>query len=227
MAKKRSTRRAEPQRATNWYLIIGIAGVFVVFLFTLVFLTVGGSPDPIQGLAQFCADNPTNCVTQGNPDAPVTMVAIEDFACSHCRDFHVATLPRIQQDYVAPGDVKLVALPYALRPETTPAAAASLCAAEQNAYFEFSAAMFAAFGQPETLTRSGYIAIADSLGLDNAAFSACVADGRYTDIIQENQAAASANGIRSTPNFFINGVLLEGNRPYANFQQQIAQFLGS
>lgn len=227
MAKKRrSPRRAAPQRTTNWYLIVGIAGIFVVSLFVLVYLAVD-EPDPTQGLAEFCAANPTNCVTQGNPDAPVTLVSIEDFACNHCRDFHVDTLPRIQEQYVALGTVKLVALPYALRAETVPSAAASMCAAEQNAYFEFSAALFAQFGQPEALTRSGFNATAEAIGLDGAAFSACVQDGRYNDVIAENQQIASANGIRSTPNFFVNGVLLEGNRPYANFQQQFEQYLGS
>jgi protein-disulfide isomerase len=41
----------------------------------------------------------------GNPEAPVTIVAFEDFLCPHCQDYE-STLKRFIQEYVIPGKAR-------------------------------------------------------------------------------------------------------------------------
>ncbi len=43
----------------------------------------------------------------GSPDAPVEMVEIIDFSCSHCRAFYQNILPKIKKKYIDTGKVKL------------------------------------------------------------------------------------------------------------------------
>lgn len=178
-------------------------------------------------LADYCGQNADFCASMGAADAPVTLVEISDFGCSHCRNFHLQTAPLLAQTYVDTGQVRWIALPYALRTETLPAANAALCAGEQDAYFSFSEALFEQFGEPDNLTASGFMGAAEEVGLDTAAFGQCVDEGRYSSVVQDNVAAAGRAGVAATPTFFINGQKLEGAYPFSVFQQRIEALINS
>jgi protein-disulfide isomerase len=154
-------------------------------------------------------------------------VDISDYGCSHCRNYHTETEPLLEQRYLENGDVYYIALPYALSATTAPAANAGLCAAEQDRYFEFSAAMFANYNEPDNLQRSGFLRAGAEAGLDAEAFTGCMDQARYNNILQANLSAAQEAGVSSTPNFFINGEHIEGAVPFAIFQQKIDALLGS
>ena len=219
--KIRPSRRAQ-KRQTNW-LVVGAVGVGAVVLFALLYLTLQGR-DPLS-LATYCQNNPDACVTLGDADAPVTVVEVSDYGCSHCRDFHEQTFAELIAAEVDSGRVYWVALPFALFDERLPVANASLCAAEQDAYFEFSEEMFAKFSWPDNLTPAGAVLAAESVDLDMDAFEACVDDSRYIDTIQSNRAAARQAGITGTPTFIINGFAFSGDIPLATFQSRIENAL--
>jgi protein-disulfide isomerase len=224
MSKKpRRSRRKE--RKTNWLLIGGLAAVGILFLIGLSYLALR-EPTPLA-LADYCTQNPERCVTQGAADAPLTMVEVSDFACHNCRDFYEQTAPLLEEEYVATDRLQWVALPYALRAETMPAANAALCANEQDAYFPFAAALFDQFDEPTTLTREGFLATADSLSLDMSEFTACVDEERHVGVVQSNMTAARLAGVSGTPTFFINGRELRGAHPFATFQQTIESLVNS
>lgn len=226
MAKKTARRRAKQRRRqTNW-LVIG--GIIVLGAVVLVGLLALALREPATGVLQaYCQSNPEACVAKGAEDAPVTIVEILDFGCGHCRNFNQQTAPLLEEQYVETGQLRLVSLPYALRAETVPATNASLCAAEQDAYFEFTNAMFERFDEPDILTQAGFIRAAQSIDLDVEQFTQCIDEERYVDVIQENIQRARAAGVSSTPNFFINGRKLEGNQPLSVFQQRIESLLSS
>jgi len=232
MGTRRQSRRKQRQqqtRQTNWYVIGGIALVALIALGALLALSLDDdSGTTVAGtLAGYCEENPANCVSKGDENAPVTMVAIEDFACSHCRDYHVTTYGQLMAQYVDTGQVRYVALPYALRPETLGAAAASMCAADQDRYFEYSLALFQEFGVSDYLSINSLSRTAEAVGLDVTAFNECVSSGKHEDLIVDNQRAAASFGVSGTPNFFVNGAQLAGNYPYSQFQQQIELALTS
>ncbi|MFQ5436416.1 MAG: DsbA family protein [Anaerolineae bacterium] len=181
----------------------------------------------IETLESYCETNEGACVSQGSETAPVTIVEVSDFGCSHCRDFNLETAPLIEQRYIESGEVQLIVLPFALSSRTLPAANGGLCAADQGRYFEYHQAMFADFDAPDHLDRTGIERVAANTGLDMDQFSSCLSSSRYASRIQANGNAASGVGVSATPTFFINGQKVEGALPWATFQQRINTALGS
>jgi protein-disulfide isomerase len=224
MAKRRrTTKKTQEKRGTNWVLIGGVIFVGVVGLFALLFLALQ-APEPAQAqpLTDYCSENPDNCVELGEVDAPITFVEVSDFGCSHCQAFHQEKSEPIKEGYVDTGRIKWVFLPYALRAETVPAANAALCANEENKYLEFSNALYA---QPTqlALTRDGFLTAAEEVGLDVDSFSECVAEGRYSAVVGENQQAARAVRVSGTPTFFVNDERVAGNVPLSEFERLFSQ----
>lgn len=219
-ALKPATRHG---RQTNWLLIGSIIGLGAVALFGLLFLSTYDSGQ-VPSITDYCAQNPTFCVSEGEATAPVTLVEVMDFGCHFCQQFQTTTAPVLQEQYVATGKMRWVFLPFALDASRIPATNASLCANEQNAYFPFVNEMFAQFG-PEVLLREGYTAVAAKLNLDMMQFNACLDDGRYNSLIQKNINFANSAGVSATPTFFVNGRKLQGAQPLTLFQDRINSFL--
>lgn len=230
MAKKISRKRkVQPQKKqTNWLLIGGVIALGVVGLFALLFLSL---QEPIApqtvSLEDYCNNNPDRCLVKGNEDAPVTIVEISDYGCTHCRDYYTQTEPLIDARYVQSGDVKYIAVPFALSPATYQAANGGLCAAEQEVFFKYSEAMFAQYDDADARERAGILRAGATAGVNEEQFTECLNQARYNNILQDNMRAVSAAGVSSTPNFFINGRQVEGAQPFAAFQQQIDALLGS
>lgn len=223
--RRRSRRTTQEKRSTNWLLVAGIAVIGVVAVFGLLYLALRQPEVPT--LAEYCAENTDRCVTVGAADAPVTLVEVSDFGCPHCRDFHNQTAPQIRSQYVDTGQVQWVFLPYALGPNTVPAANAALCAAEQGQYYEFAEATFSLPTIEEGLTREGFSTVAQDIGLDLDTFGQCVEEGRYNNTVSANQQIARQNRVSATPTFFVNDQMLRGAQPFAAFQQQFARYLES
>jgi protein-disulfide isomerase len=229
MAKRarRTARRAsrDQSRQTNWWLVGGIIVAGVVAVFALLFLALR-EPEA-KTLAEYCFDNTNNCVFKGSEDAPVSIVEISDYGCSHCRDFNLQTAGLLQDLYVTPGDVQWITMPYALSPNTSPIASAAMCANDQGKFEEFHHRLFEIQGNPAAYTPEGLGQVAADLDMDQATFDSCVANAVHDNVIQENIREARLAGVNATPTFFINGKKLGGNYPLTAFQEEIASALGA
>jgi len=225
MAKKaRKKKTATASKSTNWVVIGGIGGLGVLFLAAMMYLAVKPPAAPEQfSLIGYCDDTPNACASMGDKDAPVTIVEISDYGCPHCRHFNADTAPLIKQQYVDTGIVRYVSLPFSLGPATLVGASAAMCANEQNAYFEYQTALFANTSSGNDLSPESVVETAVEIGLDGAAFDACVSSGKYASTVQDNISAAQEAGVSATPTFFINNVKLEGNNPIENFANYITQ----
>lgn len=164
-------------------------------------------------------------ITLGDPDAPVTFHIFSDFQCYYCSIFHTETLPQIVDDFVRDGQVKIVfhdfprlgsdqsiADPNDLtielgdeNNESSLAAQAAMCAAEQDMYPEMSTELFSNFSgnQSGAFSRNNINHYADNLGLDLDPFNACMDSGRYIPALAESVTQGQANGIVATPMFII------------------------
>ena len=223
--KRRQTAAQAQQRQTNWPVIGGIIAGGVLILAGLFWLAWGGSSTATTSLANYCAENEGRCISIGEADAPVTLVEVSDYGCGYCKNFNLQTAPRIEAEYVETGQVRWVVLPYALSAQTAPAAAASLCAADQDAFALFHHTMFEIQESELALTRDGFLSAATDLGLDIDTFTACVDGNQHMATIQANQQAATRAGVTGTPAFFVNDRPLEGARPFEHFQQSFARWL--
>jgi protein-disulfide isomerase len=154
----------------------------------------------------------------GPADAPITIVEFSDFECPFCRRFHEQTYQALLDAY--PGQIRFVYrnLPLtSIHPNAMSAAVASLCAEEQDAYWEYHDKLFSS----DLLGRSIYLQYATDLGLDEDEFTACLDSGKFDEFIQRDMDFAFNLGVQSTPTFFINGLALVGAQPLPNFTNLI------
>jgi protein-disulfide isomerase len=159
--------------------------------------------------------------SRGPADAPVQIVEFSDFQCPFCQQ-SVATIERVLKEY---GDrVRLVYRHFPLpnHPDAWPAAEASLCAAEQDQFWPFHDRLFA---NQDKLAVSALKQHAADLGLDTAAFDACVDSRRHQAAVQADMETAQALGVTGTPAFFINGRPLGGAQPFPRFKEVIDEEL--
>ena len=226
MAKKSPQRRKQQTRETNWAIIGGLIVIGVLVFGGLLYLALRPSQaQPVQTLAEFCAENSDNCIFMGEESAPITLVEVADFGCIHCQDFHNQTATPLKEKYVDTGDVRWVFLPYALSPTTVPAAASAMCANEQGQFFPYASALFAIEPPTTRLSADGYRQAAESVGLDLDEFTSCMDDGRNLAKVNTNQDKARAVGVSGTPTFFLNDQELSGAQPLSVFSQAIDSLL--
>lgn len=111
-----------------------------------------------------------------------------------------------------------------LGPESEWAAEASECAAEQDAFWPFHDLLyFEKYGGENrgAFSKENLKQFAAELGLDTAAFNACLESGKYTAIVREGKKLGQSMGVRGTPAFLINGQAVVGAQPFEVFQQVI------
>lgn len=97
------------------------------------------------------------------------------------------------------------------------AAVASLCANDQDAFWEYHDKLFSS----DQLGREVYVQYASDLGLDVTTFEACIDGTSHYDFITQDLYFALNLGVNVTPTFFINGLYIGGAQPLTYFQQII------
>jgi protein-disulfide isomerase len=163
---------------------------------------------------------------KGDPDAPVTILEFSDFRCPFCGRYATETEPRIQEQYIDEGLVRIGYRHAAYQGEQSMwAAEASECAADQDAfwpYYDYLVEKLAIEGD-RNFTRERLKSFAEELDLNTEAFNACMESEQYADLVLNETAAAQSIGVRGTPTFLINGEPLVGAQPFSAFQQVIEQ----
>jgi len=166
-------------------------------------------------------------VILGNPNAPVTVIEYGDYQCPFCSRFFSQIEPKLQEDYVKTGKVKMVFrnLQF-LGPESVKAAEAAECANDQNKFWAYhdvlySAEMADGNENNGNLTRDLFVKLAGDLKLDTKSFISCFEGNKYQKQIAQDTAVAQAAGVNSTPISFVNGQKILGAMPYAQFSAVI------
>jgi protein-disulfide isomerase len=148
----------------------------------------------------------------GPTDAPVDVVVFSDFQCPWCSRF-APDLKKLTDTYARQVRLTYRHLPLtSIHPRAMAAAEASVCAAEQDAFWSWHDAIFA---RQAELPKLDFGTVAQSLKLDGDSFAQCLASDRPAERVAEDVEAARALGIASTPTLFVNGrpVALRNNRP--------------
>ncbi len=156
--------------------------------------------------------------SRGPADAPVVIIAFSDYQCPFCKRAE-PTIDAVLAKY--PTQVRLVFrhLPLdALHPQARPAAIASVCAENQGKFWEYHAKLFE---NQERLGDEDLVKYATAVGLDMAAFKACLQSPEAGQRVQVDAETARMAGITGTPAFFINGILISGARPLEDFAKWI------
>ena len=157
---------------------------------------------------------------EGKADAPVTVVAVEDFKCPACKNFQDTAAPTLKTKYVDTGKVKwhtlvwpFISTQVANNPEDDSkyAAMAAKCVYDQKGNEGFSTYKDILFRsqQSETIvwaTKSYLKDLAGNVeGLDAAKFATCLDTDATAARVEADKKQVEAAGVNSTPTIFVNG----------------------
>lgn len=219
-------RREQRKRQRQWVVVLAVTGVALV----VVALLILQNNQPAGSIATPApATYPqADGHAMGDPSAPVVITEYSDFQCPFCRRFHDETLPLLVRDYVAQGTVYFTYRHFpvvdgGLGGESHRAANAAVCAARQNRFWEYHDILFANQTGENigNFTANRLTAMAETIGMDMAAFEECLASGTADDEVEIDKASAIDLGMNSTPSFVINGQVVTGAQPYEVFQSAI------
>ena len=191
-----------------------------------------GGPS-IVGASVEIAGAPAN----GPATASVTLVEISDYHCPFCRRHFQQTQPQLYSDYVNAGKVRHVFLHYPieqLHPDAYRSHEAAMCAAEQQKFWQLHSKLFDA----PVRTIEQLVPIGESVGIDGAAFRACLESGRHAQEVKDSVARIQKLGINGTPAFLIGRTpppgtpfkaakFVEGAQPYSVFKAALDEVLAS
>ena len=170
-----------------------------------------------------------NGLSMGDPNAPAVIDVFEDFQCPACQFFSDSVEPLIIQYLVTPGKARYVFHNYPFIDgdgasnggESDQAANASMCANEQDKFWDMEKIIFANWnGENQgNLNDRQLAAMAEELGLDMNAFNSCFDANKYRSDIQADFDLGKEMGVTGTPTVFVNGVRIGEAGKIATFQE--------
>jgi protein-disulfide isomerase len=160
---------------------------------------------------------------RGPEDAKITIVEFTDFQCPFCKGV-VPTLKELITKYS--DQVRWVFRDYpivGLHPDAPLVHEAARCAGEQGKFWLYHDL---AFERAPAATPANLKAYAAEVGADAAAFSQCLDSHKHRAAVAADVEIGSKLGVTGTPTFFINGQMVVGNQPPAEFQRIVERELG-
>jgi protein-disulfide isomerase len=155
----------------------------------------------------------------------VTIVEFGDLQCSYCKAVVTVVRQDIPRDYGR--EVRIVFKDYPLweiHPWAWDAAAAGRCIFKQKAeaFWPYHDWAYDQQGRlnPEQFKKAA-AAFVQTLKLDNAKFTACLADPDTRAEIERELQEGKGVKVTGTPSFFINGRHVEGSQSYTQMKQYI------
>jgi len=202
----RERRQGERTRKQLTYILITI-GVALILVAVLILPNLAPAGD-------FATVTPgqwpqPDGTSLGDPQAPVLVEVFEDFQCPACKRFSDGIEPEILDTYVAAGKVHYVFMQYPfIGNESAQAAKASLCAADQDRFWDYKEVLFAnqTGENVGAFLDNRLVAFAESLGLDGDAFRSCLQSDQHIDTITAEFRRGNELGTTGTPSVFVNGV---------------------
>lgn len=152
--------------------------------------------------------------TLGEPDAPLLMIEYASVACGHCAHWYEDNWAMVSDEFISTGEVRFV-LREMLTGEPRLAMAGFMTArcADPDLYFDAIHLLFEEQHAIFEAARDGgpreqYLQIAAALGMDEAAFDACLENQDVLQAVLAEHEQAVEDGVGGTPTFFFNGVMV-------------------
>jgi protein-disulfide isomerase len=154
---------------------------------------------------------------RGAANARVTLIEFSDFQCPYCGKAR-ATLSQLRTRFADDLRILYRHLPLDFHTEALDAAYASVCAQFQGRFWEYHDVLF---DNPTKLDRKHLFEYAKKTGLDRDDFEACLDSDAPRRRVEADLRQAQALGLRATPTFFVNGMMLQGALPFDEFEALI------
>jgi protein-disulfide isomerase len=204
-------------------LLAVLAAAAVIVVVAIVVSGGGGSGDKAKGRpaaaqkatgaipgqkesAEMLAGIPQSNIYLGNPAAPVRVVEFADLQCPFCREYSLQVLPRLVQDYVRSGKVRMEFRTLSfLGKDSVTAGRAAAAAAQQDKLWNFVDVLY--FNQGEE--NSGYVTpsflqrVNRAAGVDPAKAAAFAASPASLKPLTTANALGDRLGVQSTPTILV------------------------
>lgn len=177
--------------------------------------------------------DPEAYATAGSPNAPVVIVQFADFQCPFCQRHHDQTEPLIYDQYIQTGLVRYVVKDFPLpgHVQAQKASEAAECAGAQDAYWPMHDKLYDE--QQQWSGNASSVALfkqyARGLGLDGAAFDACLDGGIFYEEVRRDYQEGLGAGVNGVPLFYLYGpyfnTTIFGAYPFPVFQAAIDSLL--
>ena len=167
----------------------------------------------------------------GDPDAPLTVIEYASFTCPHCASFHENTYGDLKKNYIDTGKINFVFREIYFDKYGIWASMIARCAGPKK-FFGLTDMLLSS---QRTWARAGDdLAIVNELskiarlaGLEEEQIQSCLRDGdKIKALVAWYKDNATADGVRSTPSFMIDGQL-HSNMDYNEFSKLLDEKLGS
>lgn len=241
MNKRKGVKEVAVKQKTN-YVRWGLGSLLIVALVTTAYLVgrgsapatqdgASGGPPPMGPLGDQARRVGGDPFALGAVDAPVVMVTFSDYRCPFCARHSRVTESELIDRYVESGQLRIEWRDLPIFGDASfLAARAGRAAAEQDRFWEYNQAIYAA--APENahhdLTEQKLIEFAEQVGVaDLEKFEADMNSDVFDGFIQADYSQAISLGINGTPSFVINGNPVVGAQPTIAFTTIIDEALAS
>lgn len=207
-------KRKRRQRRQRIIIILGIVGVAAIIAALLIIPTL----QPVGDIVTITPhERPmVDGRAMGDPNAPVTIEVYEDFQCPACKTFSEQIEPQIVDAYVSTGNVYYIFRHYpflddrAPRNESDQAANASMCAGNENRFWDYHDMLFANWnGENQgAFNDKRLVAFGEAIGLEMESFNECFNANANQEEIEADFQLATDSGVSGTPSVFVNGRLI-------------------
>lgn len=236
--EKMQARSLEQKNDSVKWIAISIASALFLLLFIGIVLVAKNKNAPVTSTenAQFANARNERMITSGQDQATtsadpseqaVTLVEFADIQCPACRTYN-PVLKEVLAAY--PDRVKIVFKHFPLisiHPNAMPAAIAAEAAGKQNKFFEFADLAYERQGEWSGLAnpQQKFEEYAKTIGLNIEQFRKDQTDPEIEKAINTEREEGIANGVNSTPTFFLEGQRLQVSSSLDEFKKAIDEAL--
>ncbi len=214
-------------------IVYGLVAAAFILAAVAAYFIFGRSSDDLAGAGSTVAVEirPTDRI-HGSPNAPVTIIEYASMTCPHCARFQREVMPKLIQNYVDTGKVKIYFRDFPLDGAARLASALALCVPADK-YYSFLDLLFlnqakwlADLNNDQRITADevveGLVQMGRFAGFSREKVESCISDQSALAYIDQTQAEAQAKyGITGTPTFIINGELHNGELHYEDLKKMI------
>ncbi|HET8707246.1 MAG TPA: DsbA family protein [Pseudomonadales bacterium] len=234
--KQQRSKQQSSRAKSNRGLILAIIGGVIILAAVVVGVLIAlnnapakaADPGSITTIQKQNWPQPDG-IALGPANAPVVVKEFADFQCPVCKVFNETVQPNIINDYVKTGKVRYEFHFFNVidmntgGTESLHAAVASLCAANQQDFWDYHEILYAnQQGEASgAFSDSRLKAFAISLGLDSAKFDSCLDKQETKGTVVADEAIARTLNISGTPSVFVNGKLVANSLDYASVKDAI------
>ena len=145
----------------------------------------------------------TGIVEFGEENAEDVLTIFTEAHCAYCREFHTMILPKIREEFVATGAMRVRVVPFVLQKYVnSPATARALiCAGIQGN----GGAMLDRLMTREATHPTSLLTYAEELEMEQETFQKCMESDATRQLLEKHQSIAKQLEVALVPTFFLNG----------------------